>query len=404
MSDKTAFVRRLGFQDVQHFLPEPQPWDGSISGADLFICALGFEDRACSVPQKLAQGLPAGAVQVSLLACYESNVDENECNGDKIRLALRHLSGDLQQFCADDPQETKHRIDEALCDLHKPGTRTRVAFDISGASATLVLTVLATLITRADAISLQILYAEAQDYFPTLHQYDTALEYLIQQGLSDGDESSFAEQGVSDVDTNELYPGHSVENRPDHIIAIPSLRTSRLVGCLARIGDQPLASPEESLFWILSEPPSPLNWRLDLQRRIVRRQLATMSGRDPAAPDAPKLDERNSKVCSTRDYREILATLIERIDAVGGMNVSLVNMGSQLQSVGVSLALHVRDEVTVLRSRPKQFNVSMYSKGVGPMWKLDFDALPEVLNSLRQIGTLQLQTKDEDSREKRPPI
>lgn len=402
MTDKGVVVRRLGYEDVQDVLPEPQPWDGTCSGADLFICALGFEERACSVPQGLARVLPEGAISVSLLACYDSNVEENECNGSKIRDALRQLSSRTQTFCADVPQETQRKIDEVLLDLQKPDGKTRVIFDVSGASSTLVMSVLAALFGHADSISLTILFAEAQSHFPTQHQYDTDIESLIQQGLADGDETSFAEQGVSDVDTNELYPGHSVENRPDRIIAIPSLRTARLVGCVVRIGEQPMASAGKSLFWILSEPPGPLRWRLDLQKRIVRRQLAKMSGREHNADDAPSLDERNSSVCSTRDYRDVLGTLINQIDASGGMNLSLVNMGTQLQSVGVSLALHVRDELTVLRSRPKRFNVDQYTRGVGPMWKVEFNALPAMLEGLRLIGTLQLQTKREDARERRP--
>jgi hypothetical protein len=404
MTDKGVVVRRLGYEDVQTLLPEAQPWDGTCAGADLFICPLGFEDRACAVPQLLAATLPEGAIKVSLLAGYDSNVEENECNGSKIRIALRHLSPRTQTFCADVPQETQHTIDEVLVDLKNPDGKTRVIFDISGASATLVMSVMAALLAHADSISLLVLFAEAQSYFPTQHQYDTDIEGLIQQGLADGDETSFAEQGVSDVDTNELYPGHSVENRPDHIIAIPSLRTARLVGCVVRIGEQPMASAGKSLFWILSEPPGPLRWRLDLQKRIVRRQLAKMSGREHTADDAPTLDEKNSTVCSTRDYRDVLGTLIDQVDAAGGMNLSLVNMGTQLQSVGVSLALHVRDELTVLRSRPKRFNVSQYTSGVGPMWKIEFDALPALLDGLRQIGTLQLQTKQEDARERRPSL
>lgn len=403
MIDKGAFVRTLGFEDIQHIFPEPRPWDGSSLGADMFICALGFEDRASFIPQELAKTLNSGAVRLSLLARYEINIEENESGGAKARDALENFSYRVKTFCADDPQETKRSINEAILDLQKmKGGRITVAFDISGASATLLLSVLGALFPYANIISLQIFYAEAQEYFPSRHEYDTALDILIHQGLSDGDDTSFSEQGVSDVDTNELYPGHNVENRPDHIIAVPSLRTSRLVGCLARIGDQPMASPGESLFWILSEPPGQLGWRLDLQRRIVNRQLATMSGRDPSAPETPTLGQSNSRVCSTHDYRQILVALIEQIDAAGGMNVSLVHMGSQLQSVGVALALYVRDEVTLLRSRPKQFNVHKYSRGIGPMWMIDFDSLPQVLHALRQIGKLQLQTKFEDARESRP--
>ncbi|CAJ0681542.1 hypothetical protein [Ralstonia mannitolilytica] len=403
MTDKQAFVKRICFDDVQVSLPEVEPWDGDEVSPDLLISALGFEDRASAIPQLFAERLPQGGAAIALLGCYDINTQDNEGNGDAIRGALSRFCSEIRTFSAESPHEVQCAVQAALQELRQSRQKVRVAFDISGASSTLILSVLATLIPQAPRLVLDIVYAEPEEYAPPRFEYESRLEELVQEALLDGDDSSFAEQGVSDVDVNELYPGLNAENRPDRVIALPSLRTSRLVRCLAHISDQPLVSPVSSIFWILGEPPaSSMRWRLDLQRRIVNRQLAVMVGKEPSDTTAPSLCERNHHTCSTRDYRQTLGTLVSQIDQSAGSNVWLIHMGSKLQAVGVALALQVRNEVTVLRARPKQFNAGKYSSGVGTLWRLHFEDLAGVLGRLQQIGELELETKIETSRERRP--
>jgi hypothetical protein len=188
-------------------------------------------------------------------------------------------------------------------------------------------------------------------------------------------------------------------------LAIPSLRTSRLLRCLAHNSDQALASPEESIFWILSEPPAAkMKWRLELQRRIIRAQIAVMMGRDPTDATLHPLTSENSAEASTRDYRRILEILLKQIDARAGSNLSLAHMGSKLQGIGVALALYARGEVKVLHARPKRFNAAKYSHGIGTLWRIEFRDLAKLLHELARIGQLELQSKLETSREKRPNV
>jgi hypothetical protein len=404
-SDKNAFVRHISFDDIRAKLPEVCLWDGALPAPDIFITAIGFEERAAAIPRELASRLPARATSIALLACYEGNSQDNACNDDQIRQFVGAFCATQESFNAARPNEIKRAVWEQIARICETKKTARVVFDISGSSSTLILSVMAAVISMADQVNLQIVYAEPETYEPSKSEFDCNLEALLLKALAEGDDQSFAEQGVYDVDVNELYPGHSVENRPDQVLAIPSFRTTRLVRCLAHASDQPLVSPKESIYWILGIPPSSSNkWRLEFQKRIVERQLAVMMGKETHEVVESALTSANSTTASTRDYRDILHILLTQIDARSGSNLSLVHMGSKLQAVGAALALSARSEVTVLHARPKQFNAAKYSRGVTTLWRLDFSNLYVVLDDLQKVGLLELQTKHFTSREEMPTV
>lgn len=404
MHDKQAFVRRRDFASAAMLLPEVRRWDGTGIRPDLFVCAIGFEDRARAVSQMLSTTCSGAQTCVALVGQYQTNSADNEASSSPIVTALQSFCKDVRFVGADHPHEVSRAIDSCMNEM--PRLRPlRVAIDLSGASGTFILSALGSILRYADEIRLEVLYAEPEQYFPKVEEYESSLEALIESAIQQGDAQSFSEHGVSSVQVNELHPGVSVESRPDFIIALPSLRTSRLVKCLSHIGEQPLAAPAESIFWILSDPPaSSMKWRLELQRRIVCRQLASIVGKEPSDPTAPRLTEANSKVCSTLDYRSTLEALIHQIDARAGSNLWLIHMGAKLQGVGVALALASRSEVAVVSSSPLQFNASRYSSGVGPLWHITFEEPGVLVGKLRQIGQLVLETTTKTSREPVPEL
>jgi hypothetical protein len=405
MSDKTAFVRRIGFDDILASLPLVQAWDGRGLDPDLFICALGFEERALTAAQAMGCALGSGrtAERCALIGLYPTNHSDNEKNRAPLLKAVHGFAHTADYVAADTPEEVRRAVFKSLARL--TGERHHVVFDLSAASGTFILSVIASLIAARRDVTLDIVYSEPEQYFPKREDFDHRLEKLIADAISPGDDESFMEQGVAMVEPSELHPGVNVENRPDHVIAVPAFRTSRLIRCLAHISDQPLAAPLDSIFWILGEPPATdLKWRHDLQSRIVNRQLAALVGKEPGAEHAPDLCAKNHATCSTRDYREILRAVVTQVDAKGGENVWLVHMGSKLQAVGVAFSLAVRSEVTVLRARPEQFNPTKYSKGVGTSWRIQFGSLAAVVDLLARVGTLKFETKLENSRERRPSL
>jgi hypothetical protein len=404
MSDKHGFVRQLKFEDACSDLPEVTPWDGACAPFDVFICALGFEDRAPAISQHLAASTKSADGRRAVIFEYPGNELDNEKNKGALFAAVSSFCGQVEVSAADVPQGMRQAVRSAVLGSHERGKR-RVVFDISAASGNLILSVMYALLELREHVELEILYSEPQDYFPDRSSYESAPQALIEEALKAGDESSMVEFGVAEVDVNELFPGAELESRPELVIAIPAFRTSRLVRCLQHLTDQPLASPAESVFWILGGPPSStLHWRTAYQKQIVNTLMARLVGMEPSDGLAPKLNEKNCEVCSTLEYKDILRTLMHQIDVRTGQSLSIVHMGSKMQAIGVALCLTVRSEVRVCGARPQQFNASQYSRGVGAKWRLDLTELEKIVERLGLIGTLELQTKLETDREPLPSI
>lgn len=404
MSDKQGFVRVLKFEDACSDLPEVGPWDGTCVPFDLFICALGFEERAPAISQQIAESCSRLENRRALIFQYPGNELDNEKNKELLMDAVSSFCGHIEDAAADVPQGVRQAVRSAVFAL--PESRKHsVVFDISAASGNLILSVMYALIELRECIELQILYAEPQEYFPSRSRYESAPQALIEEALNPGDESSMVEFGVAEVELNELFPGVELESRPELVIAVPAFRTSRLVRCLQHLTDQPLASPAESVFWILGGPPSStLQWRTSYQKQIVNTLMAHLVGMEPTDGLAPKLNENNHEVCSTLDYKDILRILMHQVDVRIGQSLSIVHMGSKMQAIGAALCLAARSEVRVCSARPQQFNASQYSRGVGAKWRLDLTRLEKIIDRLRKVGTLELQTKLETDRDSRRSI
>lgn len=404
MTDKNGFVRLLKFEDACSDLPELSPWDGLLESFDVFICAMGFEDRAPAIAKQLAATTAPSGHRRALVFQYPGNEVDNARNKDALFGAVGSFCGHVETAAADVPQGMRQAVRSAVAPT--PGeAKRRVVFDISAASGNLILSVMYALIEVSESVELQILYCEPQEYFPDRARYETAPQDLIEEALKPGDRFSMVEFGVAEVEVNELFPGVELESLPELVIAVPAFRTSRLVRCLQHLTDQPLVSPAESVFWILGGPPSsPLQWRTAYQRQIVNTLMARLVGMEPSDGLAPRLTEYNCEVCSTLDYKDILKTLIDQIDARKGQSLSIVHMGSKMQAIGIALCLAVRSEVRVCGARPQQFNASQYSQGVGAKWRLDLTRLRKIIQRLQRVGTLDLQTNIESDRERRRSI
>lgn len=409
MSDKHAHVRQIGFDEIIPTLPTVEPWDELIDRPiDICITALGFEDRAVAISKAIACGLAGSTVSRSALGmvcCYGTNRQDNEHNRALISTALAAFCGRQVDVDAESPQEIEKFLGDQIMRLVEIRAPVEVVFDISASSGNLILSVMHTLLRYRKDVSLRLLYSEPACYFPKREEYDIDPEALVLRACDAGNADSPQEYGVDDVQINELYPGVDGENRPEFVIAVPALRTGRLVRCLQHLSDQPLSAPDKYVFWILSEPPaSDLKWRQELQHRVVKNTLSSIVGFSANDPLAPQLRTENYTTCSTRDYRDILQRVVEEADRKLGYNLSIVHMGSKLQAIGISLALNVRDEITVCFARPTQYNPSRYSKGFGPMWQLDMPDLAGVAERLGQIGLLTFTAKIETERTGLPPM
>lgn len=409
MNDKHAHIRKIDINDITHTFPPVKPWDEKIEKRiDIFITALGFEDRAVAVSKTIAHSLIGTTIlrsALGLVCCYSTNKEDNERNRSLLSTALASFCNNQIDINADSPQEIENFLGEKIKLFSEIQSKVEIVFDISAASGNLILSVMHTILEYRDIVSLKILYAEPASYFPKQEEYDRDPETLVLRACDSGNLDSSHEFGVNDVQINELYPGVDGESRPEFVIAIPALRSNRLIRCLQHLSDQPLALPEQYIYWILSEPPErSLKWRLDFQKRLVKNMMSSMVGFSSNDPLAPQLKNENHSTCSTRDYVDILRTIIELSDKKLGFNLSLVHMGSKLQAVGISLALSVRNEIAVCGASPTQFNPNRYSEGVGTMWCIEIPDLTWIFNNLESVGHLTFTSKIETERSGLPAI
>ena len=150
--------------------------------------------------------------------------------------------------------------------------------------------------------------------------------------------------GAQEPNVHPLFPGHHNDGRPDYILAFPSFRSTRLVRCLDRFGEQLLSAPDRSIFWVFGRPRiNSDEWRTHLQREIIARTFEKLGVTENLGE--AWFTDTNSAMCCTFDYREAAQKLLELCDRELGKNISLIPMGTKLQTVGLTLALLVREEV-----------------------------------------------------------
>lgn len=403
MLDKQCVVAPYELEQALELLPDVEQWDETtVPPFDIFITVLGFEDRSIHIAEALASAVHSGrAAQASLalVARYETNSTDNVRNEPALRKALSTLTKRIEYVNGDLPQSIACEIGTHIDALCVDGAYVKVIFDISGASGNLILSAMHALLERNESIDLTVFYSEPERYYPSREEYDRDTEGLVLSCCAVGDPNSPHEYGVEVVQVNELYPGYGVENRPELIIAIPSFRTERLRYCLQYVSDQIQAAPDRYVRWLLGYPPAESNrWRYDLQHRVINRMMASMVGLDPSDTEAPTLSNENCHPVSTLNYREMTETIIKSADSNPGNKLSVIHMGSKMQAIGLSLALHVRSEISVCYARPTGFNVARYSSGCSTTWVVRFGQLKPKVDELGRVGELRLMTTIETDR------
>jgi len=392
---KLGSLRTTSFVDVENYFPQvkklgPQ----SLPKPDIFLTTLGFEKRAVEIPKMLSVAWRGQSelTATAIVGEYSTNQKDNELNRAPLLSLLNDFCGSCLTIDANQPSKiyaaAAHLINEQI---EKKGDRSalNILFDISGASGNFILSAMRAILNSHQKVNLVILYAEAAQYFP-LEEVDTERRTeQLKEACSLGTATSFIEYGVQSPEKNELYPGCFLDNRPDFVIAVPSYRSNRMLRCLQSIGDQILAAPKDNVYWIFGLPPATHNhWRPQFQRDMVLRLLREISGSGNAQDEA-FLNGENTSLCSTLDYREIIGPIVSIADNHIGSRLSLIHMGSKMQSIGLAFALTARPEIAVTFARPDAFNPNMYSDQVGDCWQIVFDNLSQLIDSVMKVGSLK---------------
>lgn len=347
---------------------DPATESNYASGDDLFLCALGFEDRCLALPGKLGEiGYKS---KYSVYFRYKTNSDENSKNEDKLKLLLGSFSEISRPFEVEYGSLSHEVRSYLLSYIEQHQCRPRITIDISSFSSRLLLTILS--IAFSSDISLRILYSEAAQYRPTEEEFSTNPEVWL------NNDSLALESGIGEVQPSIENTGVQIDHLPHCVFHFPNFKQARGNAILYAI-DPSLVDgrKHDGIVWFIGEPPSNINkWRTEAIKSINR------------IPD-------DSICCyvSTLLYKDSLQSLESQYQNYWkDYNISITNLGSKMQTIAISLFCRYRTNVRVVEASPKEYNAKEYSSGFASYWKIDFGNTMNVMSRLNSIGQISLVT------------
>ncbi|WP_411277014.1 hypothetical protein [Gaiella sp.] len=359
--------RELALADIVGELPGVGAFSSNPSAArdlDVWIATLGFEERCYAVGNALAD---EGARAAHVLICtYETNTADNQANADAIIECARRLGRDPEWIAADQlgfADALRRRLRALRDDAARP---LRVAWDMSAASNE-VTVILASVLFETDC-DLEVMYAEAAVYFPTI------LEYQSDPGRWHGEERMGLDQGTLNIRISSEHPGEHSSQLPHHLVVIPGYSRDRVRRVISRI---------EAAF-LDDLPGAPITWMIGTPHKAAdawRRQALLEIHAVPREHDPVEL--------STFHYTDTMNEL-ERVHVQWGLkrNITLCPMGSKLQALGCALFCRSRPDVRVMFAQPEQYNASHYTEGVSHLWSVVFGRVDVLDARLGEVGTL----------------
>jgi len=383
MSVRKKFrVRRHSLDDALATLPPMEKYDGNIRDIDLFICAVGFEDRVLAVPKSLTSACDI-TINSALIGRYKTNPEENLVNEKLLAPVLVSLGARLSYFHADSPEQVHKAIQSALLNLNKEFT-SHVVLDISGGSSSFIISALNSLF-RSD------IDFDVTIFYTTADVYHAPKNINAEHPISVWTEEDMRELGVDSVTTNELIPGIHHDHLPNYVIAIPSMFTARMQRGLSHLGIGNLSGADESVYWILpSTEDATHQWRQSQVEKSLLRMINGEPELDGVAIQS--LPDGRWSYCDALDYIDCTRTVMNQIDNHSDHNISLIHVGSKLQAVGVSLALAARREVSVVNTRPQSFSAATYSKGQGEVYCIRLESLKKLVRKLAGVGSINIES------------
>jgi hypothetical protein len=377
---KKFIVKKRDISDALAILPELSAIDDQHADLDYFIGACGFEERILGAPNKFID-LGIKIKQGILLGTYETNPSDNKRRKKELLPKLKTLNKNIDYFDAESPEDTYKSI-SALVKKTPPGEKLNIGLDISGSSATLIISTILSLVRTDEDISLTIFYTTADEY----HE---PIEATREEPVSIWKPSDLRETGVIDVSANELAPGIQHDHLPSYVVALPSMFPARLQRGLSFLGIGTLSGADENVYWILPTTDDPKHqWR---QSQVKTSLINMIYGTSEDETPQPTLPEEQWGYCDVLDYKGCLRLIMKQIEEHAGTNISVIHAGTKIQAIGVALALSARREVALIKARPQSFSAEHYSTGIGKTYAIKLDSLKTITRGLAAVGSLDIE-------------
>ena len=363
-----ANLRRIEVADILQDLPEVLPFDAAHDADrtdDLFLAALGFEDRCPWIPELLTEGGKYKATRAIYFE-YDTNRNDNELNKPRLIKAMESFATQVRPMPSDS-DDFASRLREVLSEICTQAKSPQVTFDISVCSSRVLIMALTVLLEFP--LCLRVVYSEAGLYHPTKAEYDADPDKWT------SDDKLGLARGVSAVTRSPDHPGSRRDVLPEAVIAFPTFKPERVRAILADVDQSLHLRPENRVVWLLGNPHLPEDhWRTNVQRNI-----------NDIPASAP-----THEVC-TFDYKktlELLEQVYQPFDCKCLVNIA--PLGSKMQSLGVVMFWCIRPEVSIYFASPREYNARQYSEDCKATWRIEFGPLADVQKLLTSVGELQV--------------
>jgi hypothetical protein len=359
-----ARLAELSAGEVLARLPEIESLDDesvpSLKTADLFICALGFEDRCTTIPRLLAEASDAPGVGTVICLEYNTNPIDNERNRDDLMAAFARIGRQVRTIRIDEDNflgELEAAVAAAVGSAQSQ--LMRVVMDISVMANRAIMKCL-TPVAEAD-VELTIVYTEAEEYLPRRAEF-------VQTNTG-------PEQGLTAI-VSPTHPGNFHDPLPASVILSASFNRDRCRGIVIFV-DQTLVMtrPTDRVHWLVGRPHlAKDDWRL--------AAVATVNELGPH-------DQQHT--VTTFGYKEMVQTLEDLYgDLQAKYNVTVSPNGSKLQALGTWLFWYMHQEVRIVVAAPERYDAANYSRGARALWKIRLGRTGELCELLARVGELRV--------------
>lgn len=363
-------VYEVELPEVMSKLPEISPIqierDFSNLRDDVFLCALGFEDRCTVIPHLIAEKSEYKCIEAIYFE-YSTNLEDNDINRLPLMKALKKISG-IETPMQCDTEEFTPSLRRMFTRFSQKEAYPKVTFDISSCSSKLLLTVIKILCEFN--IQLRLVYSEANIYHPTRDE--------IEKTKNSSPNRFSLSRGVANVFISSEHPGCNLDVLPEAVIAFATFNPERTKAVISCMDENLLETPGDRVKWVIGVPHLPEDsWRTDYVTKI---------NKIPNTIPSFKL--------STFDYKDTLRQLYKiHRQRSSQYHLNISPLGSKMQSVGIALFHYIRPDVTVLFAPPEEYDASNYSEGCKATWIIDFGRLDKIRNMLDEIGILKIRDR-----------
>jgi hypothetical protein len=334
-SDRVDFIKQAptGWTHVVEKLPELTSVEKMVqenSEFDLYIGAMGFEDRTIGAAEALVER--GVRVKNAVLLEFDRFFKATENRRKKYGQLIKEMTSGLSErpLCAivDNPDNSFSEKLQALLETLLPSGLPKIVFDCTSCPSLILSKTLMLLLNYS--CELTVLYSEAGEYFPTREEWESSKPKTYEIRL----QSPF--EGVRYVAKPPVLQADDFGEYPVLLILFPTFNTERTGNVLDDI------DPAERI-WFFGEPHDLLknSFRIDMEKAY-------------AAPIISPGDKW--LLASTFDYRKTLLALAS-IFAERHSNYRIVVMphGSKMQSLAVNLFARVH-QLSMVFAMPQKYD------------------------------------------------